>query len=318
MGLYIYSIFLYELADADIINKQDLTDDVFSLIEDLRQRMVHKKPMKNTKLTQHIKSDMEIDFEHYIYDNAITVENNNKSLLYSINFGVWDLITMDSGMVTTFNQLALIPEEGMKVFLRDKIGPDVLFDLLEKQCERIAIKAEKLFNPVKYSYASGVLFKNPEPCEKDKLTILFYYTFVKLFSMTTLFVPIDVISFGSIEINIRQSMLKYRATLIELIGNDIRHNNTKLSNEIKDRLEEVIDHRWYSLNRKLRNNIHYGETKVISSSELAYIESYQYQYYKTILSIFDNHINYSLGRKYKTIKWIADHTDTSMREKNKL
>ncbi len=70
-------------------------------------------------------------------------------------------------------------------------------------------------------------------------------------------------------------MLKYRATLIELIGKDIMKNNTELSNEIKDRLEEVIDDRWYRLNRKLRNNIHYRETKVISSPELDFIESYQ-------------------------------------------
>ena len=52
----------------------------------------------------------------------------------------------------------------------------------------------------KYPYASGILFKYPEPCREDKITILYYFTLVKQAIVLNVLVP-DIINEDGINID---------------------------------------------------------------------------------------------------------------------
>ncbi|MDD6441955.1 MAG: hypothetical protein PUG71_07600 [bacterium] len=139
-----------------------------------------------------IREEMEIDFNHFAYDMILTVDKHDKSKLYSINLGLWDLQRVEREKLELFNSLAGYPEKLIKELLYDIVDQKVADALIQKYdavCETHAAEIENKMSPVKYPYASAVFFKNPEPEEQDKYTIMYYYSYFSLFSMLDEFVP---------------------------------------------------------------------------------------------------------------------------------
>ena len=65
------------------------------------------------------------------------------------------------------------------------------------------------------------------------------------------------------------------------------------------------------------NNLHYSEVKNIEQDEWEKIQLFQKQYFEIVLKIFEKNLRFKVGRWYRFIRWIADHTDSEMREKRK-
>lgn len=172
--------------------------------------------------------------------------------------------------------------------------------------------------PVKYPYPSGILFKNPEPCEQDKILILYHYSYFAFFNIIDNFIPNFRIETKDFCINISHSLMKLKAMLIEQFGSNIKNLDTPMVEKIKREIEDSINEKAaFKVNRKLRNNIHYTKIDIISELEWEMVNKFQNEYFDIVLRTFNKYLHFKFGKKYRIIRWIADHTDSKMRELKK-
>lgn len=112
--------------------------------------------------------------------------------------------------------------------------------------------------------------------------------------------------------------MKLKAMLIEQFGSNIKNLNTPMAEEIKREIEDSIHEKdAFKVNRKLRNNIHYTEIDIISDLEWKMTNKFQNKYFDIVLKTFNKYLHFKFGKKYRFIRWIADHTDSKMRELKK-
>ena len=151
--VYFYSVFLYELIQAELIEKQYIDKNVKDLIQELRMRFLKVKAKETGEHINKIYDEMGIEFECFMYDLILTVDQKDNTNLYSISFGLWDLATMKRDKVLLFNSSAQMPEkiiEGIfKQYDDEVLSRDVL-DKIEKICENKAKEVERAIAPVKY------------------------------------------------------------------------------------------------------------------------------------------------------------------------
>lgn len=320
--VFFYSVFLHELYVANLIDMNPTTEKAKTMINGFRQRFLKKKALLGKPHLEEIRKDMEIDFEHFIYDIILTVDETDMSKLYSINVGIWDLECIEKEKLEMFNVLAGIPEYLIKKLLSDfnENGiADNALKAIDIACESYAKEMDKKLCPIKYPYSSAVFFKNPELQEQDKYLIMYYYSYFSWFNMLDEFVPALKLEGEVFSLNIPYSLMKLKAMLVTMFGDVVSELDTPVVQELKKEFENCFgESDIYILNRRLRNNIHYTEVNEISNSELKRVDDFQRKYIKTVLSVFEEKIKFKIGKWYHFIKWIADHTDSRMlKEKNR-
>lgn len=323
--VYFYSVFLYEFCKAGLgkvlFDNKELAE-VKQFLEELRMCFLKKQVRVDGKHTKTLMEGMGIDFDHFMYDLILTVEESDNDKLYSINFGLWDLACMDKRKVVTFNSLAQLPEKIIEDALHDMKDQELAEEVIGKidsLCEGKANKVEKIINPIKYPYASGVLFCDSKLCEQDKILILYYYSYFTLFGFVDELIPALEVEKEGCGINTKHSLMKLKAMLIGQFGDNIKDLNTTLVEKIKIEISQTIHEKdAFKINRKLRDNIHYGRIDAISDEEWEVIEVFQKKYFDIVLKEFNVCIHYKFGKVYKFIKWIADHTDSNIRKQKKL
>lgn len=321
--VFFYSVFLHELYVADLFEKNLTTEKAKPLINEFRQRFLKRQAVLGKPHLEDIRKEMGIEFDHFVYDIILTVDENNKGKLYSINLGIWDLERIEKDKLEMFNALAGIPEYLIKKLLSSsefKIIGNKALKAIDIACESYANEMDKKMSPIKYSYASATFFKNPEPQDQDKYLVLYYYSYFSWFNMLDEFVPALKVEGQVFGLNIPYSLMKLKAMLIVAFGESVLKLDTPVTQRIKKDLEtHIVDLEIYRLNRRLRNNIHYKEVDVLADDELKRIDEFQRKYIQIVLSIFDGTIKFKIGKRYKFIKWIADHTDSRiLEERNKL
>lgn len=326
--VYFYSVFLHELFQANLIDNNTNCENIKKLVKDFRQRFLKQEALIEGKLTNKIINEMGLDFQHFVYDLVLTTDKKNQSILYAVNLGLWDLEHIEKDKVELFNANAQVPEILVKKILYNfgnKEDIDLLVEKFEKIFEGMAAKVETEIQPIKYPYSSGILFVDNELSEQDKILILFYYSYFLLFIIVDDLVPPLKFEIGEITIDIKRSLMKLKAMLIESFGKNIMKIDTPMVNNLKNKIDESFgESKVFQLNRKLRNNIHYDETKYIGEQEWITIDAFQREYLNIVIRQFRRNIRFKFGKRYRLIKWIADHTDTTMREqkrkakKNKL
>lgn len=170
-------------------------------------------------------------------------------------------------------------------------------------CETYARELDEKMNPVKYPYASAVFFKNPEPQDQDKYLILYYYSYFSLFNMLDEFVPALNVETRALGLNISYSMMKLKAMLVVVFGDILLDLDTPMARVIKKEFKNSFgDSDIYSLNRRLRDNIHYKKVDEISESELKRIDNFQRKYMQIVLAVFEGNIKFEFGPWYQFIK----------------
>lgn len=319
--VYFYSVFLHELFQANLIDNNTNCENIKKLVKGFRQRFLKQEALVNGKLTNKIINEMGLDFQHFVYDLVLTTDKKDQSILYSINFGLWDLEHIEKDKVELFNANAQVPEILIKKLLYDfgsKEEIDILIEKFEDVCEKIAAEVETEIQPIKYPYSSGILFVNNELSEQDKVLILFYYSYFLLFIIVEDLVPPLKFEIGEISIDIKHSLMKLKAMLIANFGENIMDMNTPMVNNLKSKIDKSFgESNVFQLNRRLRNNIHYNETKYISEEEWITIDVFQREYQNIVIRQFRESIRFKFGKRYRLIKWIADHTDTTMIEQKR-
>lgn len=312
--VFFYSVFLHELYAADLIDKNPTTEKAKPLLNEFRQRFLKRKAKLGKPHLEDIRKEMGIDFEHFVYDIILTVDEKNKGKLYSINLGIWDLERIENDKLEMFNVLARIPEYMIKKLLSSseyKIIADKSLKAIDIACKSYAKEIDKKISPIKYPYASAVFFKNLELWDQDKYLVLYYYSYFSWFDMLDVFVPALKVEGEVFGLNIPYSLMKLKAMLIVTFGEIVLELNTPVTQQVKKVLATCIeDPDIYILNRRLRNNIHYEEVDKLSDDEVKRIDAFQRKYIQTILSIFEEKIKFKIGKQYKIVRWIAEHTDT--------
>ena len=86
-------------------------------------------------------------------------------------------------------------------------------------------------------------------------------------------------------------LLKVKASLIELLWNDKNNNNIPFLNEILNNYPEEINDEFFPINRKCRDNIHYGFYNELTEDEINFLNKYQDIYLRYIINKFEKKIN---------------------------
>ena len=96
-------------------------------------------------------------------------------------------------------------------------------------------------------------------------------------------------------------LLKVKATIIEMIWNDYKQNKEKLPilSKIVDNYPKDICSDFFKINRKCRDNIHYGFYNDISEEEIAILNQYQEKYINYVIGCLEKEIIYKFNISYK-------------------
>lgn len=319
--VFFYSVFLHELYKANLIDENQYTKIPKSLMNEFRQRFLKKKAEVGKPHLDSIRKEMGIEFDYFMYDIILTVDSKDRSKLYSVNLGLWDLERIEKEKLELFNTLAGFPEKLIKELFSEVANQEVADDFIkifDVACEAHAAKLESKMSPVKYPYASAVFFKNPEPEEQDKYTVMYYYSYFSLFGMLDEFVPALKVEGEVINIDVSYSVMKLKAMLICTFGDAIFELKTPMVQSIKKEIEDSFgESDVFKINRRLRNNLHYNSVEKLSDIELERIDIFQRKYMEIVLDTFKKNIKFKIGKWYQLIKWIADHTDEKILEEKK-
>lgn len=308
LELYIITVILYEFVKANDISNH-LSKEEWKFLEEWRMRFLKKHAVPGSTTIETIAQEMQIDFDHYFFESFVTINTENDELI-GINFGTHDLQIINDDDWRVFNELIITIIMGMESsYDRDTVVK------IESFCKIYAKEIEKHMPVKNYIYASGVMFKNPELCKDDKYIIMYYYTYMKLISYADLLIP--PLGYGDdseFEKEFRVSAMKMKAEMIESFGDCIKEPKTPLSEVISIRVNDHVDKNAFTLNRRLRNNLHYEYHNYVTPEELAIIDRFQRKYFQMVFMSFDEQLKIRIDRKYRVVMWIADHTDTERRK----
>lgn len=80
--------------------------------------------------------------------------------------------------------------------------------------------------------------------------------------------------------------IKIKAVIIEMLWNDNKNNNLPFLNNILMNMPKEVNDSFYIINRKCRNNIHYGFYNEVSMEELINLKIMQEIYLNYVVKEF--------------------------------
>lgn len=307
------AIVLHECLQANLLDKRKSNKKAVKLLDRIRQRMIKLVPSTSSESMKHTVDTMGIDFEHYIFDLQLALNEKMQNELYDIGFTYYDLLNGEEEL-EVFETLTIIPlqiiEEVISVIPLeisktdfDLIFQNIYMSLGNSVSNRVSLR--------KYPYASGVFFRDNRLKWNDKIVVLYYYTLVKQALLLDLLIP-DIIGQDVGICDTLNSKCKFRAIIIENIGLFLKKASTPLADELRTRINEVMDKSFFTKNRSIRNNIHYNRISAYCRDDIRELYLQQETYLGAVLEILNSKIKYQVGWKYKAIKFIAEKTDSTM------
>lgn len=317
IGIPYLSIVLHECLQANLLDKEKSDKKVVKILKEIRQRIIKLSPKGASKSIKKISDAIGIDFDHYLFDLQIALNDKDNSL-FDIGFTHYDLLDSVE-KIEIFNSLIEIPYhiiQGIIPLTPFNGNEAELAALSQRIYKEMGERVSKSISLQKYPYTSGVFFKRPEICKEDRIVILYFYTLVKQAIMIDFLVP-DYTDQGEIILDMMGAKCKFRAIVIASIGEFLKDATTPLTEELRVATNTAMESSFFPLNRAVKNNIHYNRTTVFEKDDLRKIYLQQERYLQIVLDIFDQKIQYNVGLKYKVIRFIADKTDSTMREVRK-
>ena len=120
-------------------------------------------------------------------------------------------------------------------------------------------------------------------------------------------------------IDIESFFRKYRALLICVLGDELRSTHTAFTDKIKAELKaNITNPSFFQANRKLRNNLHYEKTEVITEAEMDMIISNQPIYLSIIEKYFKAVINIDIDKECKIMTGFSKAYQASGISRNEL
>lgn len=259
----------------------------------LHQDITNSRKMKN-KI-----SEMGLNFDELVYDLNLIVKDDK---ILDMNFEEFG----EDQDLDFWNSVFYLNEQTMETIFKvfdEKFKIEISKPLYEVTNQYLT---QKILNSVKckidgtrYSYSSFKLFSKSENLKiVDKVFILYRYRLVssiimidKIFKGNELKVSIEPL----FNLDFNKYLRKYRALVICIVGNDLMKMNTLFSKTILNAINDKIDEKFFPLNRKMRDNIHYSVINNFSDEDLLYLDEMQYAYLDIIYNYFIDNMNLNIN-----------------------
>lgn len=289
--VFFSSIFVEETIKAEYGGLSGKRKVALKDIENLRNHNLKYCPYENSNDTKTIIKEMGIDFNNYMFDLVLYLNEND---LLDINFRNWDF--NKEGNFELLDGIVATPSRWIEILMPD------IFEQIKKALSELTdihLKRINSLNIEKKSYSSCKFFIKSKITSNEKLYILQRYGLIK----TAMFIENlikEQIAFniGEFHFDFKKFITKIKAIMIEMFWNDNISSNSILK-QIFDRNAQYIDDKFYSINRKCRNNLHYSDYHYLSKEDKEILLKYQDVYLDNILMVFNNNITYKFGCSYK-------------------
>lgn len=264
-------------------------------INELRKRYFKKCPLYNSKSMKNIIEEMGIDFDNCVFDNVLFYIDDE---LIDINSRTW--LNKNKSNFDLYNGVVLSPRRWIKNFypqLNDR------FEEIRKTYVDEFVRRFSEKNVTFKSYVSNNLFDN-SLSKNEKIYIM---QRIGLLKTTMYFSKIfgngNFITIKNEEKNIKISfdvfLTKVKAELIELLWNDNCQNSIPFLEKIIENYPNEIPNVFFPINRKCRDNIHYGFYNELTSEELNILNKYQDVYLNYVIKEFEKKLKIKFGVGYE-------------------
>lgn len=253
----------------------------------------------DSEVAGQVVSEMGIDLENYVFDIVLLMAD---SKIMDINFRSWSYAKEEKTKL--LECVISTPNAWM-----DDIMPNfyaTMLDMMKKQTKLHIAKISSL-RALKRSYSSYRLFCNSAISNDNKLYILQRYGLVQIVKfMDSLFNENISFHLNKLIISSDIFMAKCKALLIEMFYNDSKNNKSiVILKDIFSQNKNDIPNEFYALNRRLRNNIHYGDCNYMTKSQLKTVMKYQDIYLKNVMKFFGKELTVRFGLRYEFDLWLS-------------
>ena len=302
----IVPVIVYEVAQSleqlGIVDKKDFFNPgMDKRVQAEREKFVKRIIVKSSQ-PELIEKEMGLNFNEKVYDINVLVRNNelmdmNYELFNSNikeDFDFWDsLFGFPKGLIN-----ALFSCLNINTRIED------VYDTIGGTLDELAEKTEQELACERYSYSVQKLFSDSDGLEDiDKILILYRYRLVTSAVRIEELVPDFNICVGETKIfDIKAFMRKYRAVVISIIGSELKTMNTEFVQSIQADIQRKIGAGpFWGINRKLRNNIHYQRTEVLTEEEINTLDKFQAVYFEIICDHFEKSIFIDIDKECRTM-----------------
>ena len=292
-------MYAYEIANSlqnlGVMNKSDFFNPGMDKKIQAERMKAIKHIIVNSSKNEEVTQEMGLNFNSKVYDINIILRNNE---LLGMNYeDFMDKINEED--YAFWESLFDFPRRTLASFMTSLKIDINLSDVFEKNSELLSQSASKVESELlcsRYAYSAHSLFLNSNNLDiTDKVFALYRYRMISSVNNIEAAFPSFSISVGDdCTISLTKFFRKYKALIIEIIGEELKNMDTVFSNNIKSSLDaHITNKKFWTLNRTLRNNLHYVKTQSLTQDELKVVDQYQPIY----LSIINTHILKELNIK---------------------
>lgn len=299
----IVPVYAYEIANSlesfGIVKKEDFFNSGMNKkVQAERMRAIKQVIVKSSQCEK-IAQEMGLNFNNKIYDMNIVLRNDD---LVGMNYEDY-IDRIDDGDTEFWESLFDFPRRSLDAFL-DSLNLDINLDnIINENIEtlkKVAMEVERELHFNRYSYSAYTLFSKSNSLDmRDKIFMLYRYRLISSVEYIEKALPPFNINLGDKYIvSLHGFFRKYKALIIVIIGEELKMLDTKFGSVIKNEIDSKIQCRkFFPLNRTVRNNLHYKETKVLSQEEIELIDQYQPVYLSTIKNLVLENLNIDVGKE---------------------
>jgi len=285
--------------------------DIFKKFDKYNQKLKNERnkiklKIKDSDTIKNKTNNMGIDFNTLTYDINIFLNSSNKLLYFNFeefaedeDFLFWDT-------------LFVVPEMVLQIILKKDL--DEIFEEPTKNFDVITNLLEKNISSKCYAYSTYKLFNKKSNLDnEDKNLILYRYRLIE----SIILVCIIFFNFGDLvmiysdhpELNFsfKDYLRKLKSLVIDIVGNDLMELNTNFSKGVLKKINSVIPENFYSVNRKVRNNIHYKSNySIITDEDKKILDEYQNKYLDIVSEEFGQCLNIVLDKEFLVMNKVLE------------
>ena len=292
--LFFSSIYTNELIVANFGNISPSISMTRKELKEIRMNNIKLLPMENTENIKSKMNDMGVDFDHYVFDMTIICDSELE--LFDTNFRMWEYQVKNQEQFENLNAIVNTPLTWSKRFLGEYY--EKIFELLDELSDKYLEKIKKC-NLESHSYPSCKLFNNKLSID-EKIYIMQRYGLIKsMIWFENIFKEKMKLEIGDLKFDFERFFFKIKAIVIEIIGNDRKNCNYEIIKQLLITNDKTIDSKFFKINRKMRDNIHYSKINQLNNEEIEILKKYQDIYLKNMISIFDSNISVKFNLGYK-------------------
>ena len=292
--LFYSSIFCQEIVQYKLgkIVNQKLTN---KMLKKMRNSYLKDCRLYDSKNIKKIIDEMGIDFDKEgIFDIVLSLANDE---LIDINSRNWSI--NKSNNFEIYNGIIVSPRKWIKNQLSKELN-DSIEELRNYFIEEFIERFRKI-KIVPKSYSTKKLF-SIDLSYNEKVYILQRIGLIKTIKLIDDILGNDKFAIktddNDICLDFNVFFIKIKATLIEMIWNDSKSNNIPFLEEMLNNLPSELDTQFFIINRKCRDNIHYGFYNSIKNNEYELLEKNQNIYINYIINELNKKIVYVFDRRY--------------------